>query len=348
MAAPTPTITGSLDKSAYKGGELMTLSLSTNLTAKHDWQVSDSKANWSQVSGGLQDTTAKFTATAPSADYSGSVSFKVHRIWDNISSGTGSATYSVSVPVTTSKTLFGVSMSDEDHGLSHWDAAHCYNLGDVDTSQRPPITAKAVCLSDSNRWTTGTPNVSGIVSDLKALRQKYPQLIIRYSWGNEVDRKQSGTAYLKNLAVVSKAVRDLNDPLTTIWTSFTGNVFRDSAQINEFDGIGQYVDGIAANNYPPGRQKTPAEPTPYADYVDPVLNKVKQWGVKKYACWETGIPISSKFDRPTYMKGLRDYVVSKFSAAGIQVTEMCYWDQNIGIDNRLYHDAPKTAQAWVS
>jgi hypothetical protein len=284
-----------------------------------------------------------------------------------------------------STVLIGVSVSDEDHGFYPWGAAHCYNKGDVDNSQLnptqaaaktpkvSPVGAKAVCFSDSARWTTSAlsaATVEGIRSDLIALRAKYPSMVIRYSWGNEVDRKVSNDAgiatYVNNVKLLRQMINGLNDPNITLWSSFTKGVFDPKAtwiptKAAQWAGIKSWVHGIAANLYPPSRDDavlTADKVSRYPDFCDLAIKQAADWGVM-FAVWETGHPVfnfptnpAPYRNRPEYIKGLRDYVKSKCATQNVVLTEFCYWDQQLAgsgaPDNRLFHDAPLTANALNS
>lgn len=360
MAIITPTLNVVVDKSEYQPGETITLTATGNHNKKRTYKFEPDLGFTLVSSDAYSDV---FTATAPDGGGEFDIKVTANRTWTN-TDYSDTVHVSVATPsVPSSRPRMGVSMSDEDHGLPHWDAAHCYNLGDVDTSQRNPITAESVQLSDINRWTvTGTVNAAGVKSDLQNLRNKYPDLIIRYSWGNEVDRHVSKSQianYVKNLKAIRTVIDSLNDDKITLWTSFTKGVFANASWIgsgiDDWVGIKDVVDGIAVNQYPPSREKNVNSPTPYAQYVDESMEKIAAWGVKLFAAWEWGHPIINNSggqapyrNRPEYAKGYRDYVIAKAEELGLTVTELDYWDQDIGIDNRLFHDAPKTAQAWVT
>lgn len=288
-------------------------------------------------------------------------------------------------PQPTSTVLIGVSTSDEDHGYYPWGAAHCYNKGDVDDSQLTqtqaaaktpkvsPVGAKSVCFTDSARWTTAALSssaVEAIRQDLLTLRSKYPNLIIRYGWGNEIDRKISNDAgiavYVSNVKALRQMINGLNDPKITLWSSFTKGVFDPKAgwiptKAPQWSEIKQWVHGIAANLYPPSRDDAPLtadKVSKFPDFCDLAIKQAADWGVL-FGVWETGHPVfnfpnnaAPYRNRPEYMKALRDYVKSKCASLNVTVTEICYWDQQLAgsgaPDNRLFNDAPKTAQAFNS
>lgn len=352
------TLTLKLDKTSYSPGDKMTATATySGAKGKKTWTVQDPSNGW--VLTNDSGSVASFSATAPSQDVSSAVTVTLST---KSGSASASASYSVALPPPppVGTTLMGVSLSDEDHGLDHWDAAHCYNISKVDDSQFYPITAKSIVFSDSTRWTGDGSNapVSSIRSDLLNLRSQYPDLEIRYYWGNELDRKISSatSGIIQSFANLRTMVDGLADPKITLWASFTGNIFR-SSSIDGYQGLVPYAHGVGANLYPPGRNQSPVYPTNYSEFVDPVASKLASWGVKLFACPETGIPV---FDRPTfpapyrnrpeYMKGLRDYTLAKFKALNIPVTDMCYWDQMLvnGPDNRLFWDEPQTALAWTT
>jgi hypothetical protein len=96
-----PAASASLDKSTYVQGELMTLRVTDNLWAKHQWSISDTAdRNWTKKSEDKKGAT--FTATAGSSG--GTVTVVLKRTWDDATTSVSVSYKVVSTSPTTSTT----------------------------------------------------------------------------------------------------------------------------------------------------------------------------------------------------------------------------------------------------
>lgn len=373
-AAVTPELKGTLDAGEYAVGQTATLTLYENVpkpAMRLAYEVADdADTAWQQVSQSSDGAVFTGTLAKPGPV---TVTARMTRAWDGAVS-TAVMTAQVKQPTppppqTTTK--MGVSMSDESHpdqdsgsvgGLSgagvDWRSAHGYNRGDIDDSKRYAV--ETVQWSDSAVWNAGgRANLTAIRASLSSVITARPELErIEYSWGNEVDRHVTDYAlFEQNCHDIGLLIDAQFGDKVMFGVSFTGNCFRlplkGTKKVEPFKPVIRNVCSgpdrfVAANLYPQGRDDAPnATKTPCKDFVDPVLDTLAALGVRNFACWEIGTPISPNYDRPAYMAEIRDYTLDYAKGLGMTVLAMDYWDQDIGIDNRLFHDWPKTAVAWT-
>lgn len=126
-----------------------------------------------------------------------------------------------------------------------------------------------------------------------------------------------------------------------------------------FAPLAPFCHGYAASLYNPGREQTPVEWTPYAEFVDLMLDTAKSYGARFFSIWETGSPIGTRPEqRPQYFAGLLDYTLAGVRARGLAPGVACYWNRQTaatatapaGPANQWKHDrqlAPNdTATTW--
>lgn len=178
-------------------------------------------------------------------------------------------------------------------------------------------------------------------------------------------------------------------PKASMWVDMTQFHLSTYGTGPRFKTIAPYLDGMACSMYPPGRKQQPTRFDAYSAYCDVALNTIVDWNAtyptcKGFATWEVGIPIDhptawgtaaggeptaqTVFSiRPRYMtggvdsagtdwKGFLQYVYDFLNAAGVEMHEQIYWDQQVanpyGPPNQFSHDqgstraVPSTATAW--
>lgn len=366
-----PELRGSLDKAEYLEGDIATVTLTENIPGPTIKLIYDARDNFGRDWTVKSQSTDGAVLMSPPLTTAGDllVTAKVTRTFDGATATTILHAVVKTIPVVT---RVGVSMSDEDHpdvdsgpegGLSgvgvNWLSAHCYNTGDV--AESAVYKVESVQFSDSALWSaSGRADVSRIRTSLSTILANRPELKrIEYSWGNEVDRHVTDfSLFEQNVHDIGAMIDAAFGEKVMMGVSFTGNCFRlplsgPPFKIEPFKAmirreLARPDRFVAANLYPQGRDDTPeATKTPTSLFVDPVLNTLAALGVKNFACWEIGTPLSPNYDRPAYMKEARDATLAVAKRLGITVLAFDYWDQDIGIDNRLFHDWPKTAQAFT-
>lgn len=164
-------------------------------------------------------------------------------------------------------------------------------------------------------FTDGTPR-SGLRSPTSGTE-------IHFGTDNETDTN-NGHPYSAGYGDVVRQCRDVlyttnpggarRYPRTSMWQNFTHGNIAKAAVSAEYKPIARYLDGMAINMYPPGRQSHTAAGTandnivftPYANFVNAVITVVQDWmltggatggpsPITSFACWEVGIPIDHPF-----------------------------------------------------
>jgi hypothetical protein len=289
------------------------------------------------------------------------VTCNLHRKWDNSDAPTVTLKATIPAPPKP-KPSWGVSMSNNKHPETdgvNFTSVHGYNL-DEDVDQAVAFQPLKAMYTDDVTFTTGSRlDVARLKSRLQAAMAKLPTVDEWIqSWGNEVDRHVSASAvalFESNFVTFAQMCESLG---VVPSVSFTGNCFRlplsGTKKFQPFEGFAQrQLSGpdrvLWANLYPPGRDDSP-HPTASdpASYIDPVLEWCARIGIKRFGSAERGTPLSTLYSRPEYMQEARDYTTKKCAELGMEHVADLYWDQNIGIDNRLSTDWPKTALAWTS
>lgn len=252
-------------------------------------------------------------------------------------------------PPPTDTMLLGSSMSRYPHpGPLDYD--RCYNEGDVDDAVRNH-QAKRVALT----FDDDPKDPAVVVSRLKAIRQKYPTLLIDFAHENEVDRHRAGDipAWAREHKAIQDAIHAaFPDGTVLVAADFTAfNIRNGTAEkfMLELQRIGCKLDIFAFSAYPAGRQKKPAVETPMSEHIDVGVNLAAKYGIKRVAVWEIGTPVSSAYDRPTLVAKWPPHFRDAAEAKGLIPVGMIYWDSGdpLGIDNRWQNDAPKTQNAFL-
>ena len=187
--------------------------------------------------------------------------------------------------------------------------------------------------------------------------------------GNEVDREYTSGTLPANVVDTWRRMYDvcheLNGdgtrryPNASMWADFTYWQMATAGAGARFKPIAPYIDGWACSLYNPGREQVPVVWTPYPDFADLMMNTAADWGVGRFAIWETGSPIhaTDPTKRPAYFEGLLDYVTAGCASRGLTPGPYLYWNRQTtgsppGPANQFKHDrtqAPDdTATRWHS
>lgn len=305
--------------------------------------------------------------------------------------------------------VMGVPNNDEVSGLrlSSWPAARVYDLTQVQST----VTmwgCRVIGLTDkTNGSNTGLQATADRLKNFlegfyytSGGAPKNTGVEIHWAVGNEIDKDSGFTSgslppnYIETVRLCFNVVHTLNGdgtrryPMASCWVDMTQHQIDPKVGNSgpRFKAIAQYLDGMACSMYPPGRdlsKKRPDRPdfTPYAEYVDDVMNVMADWhstypNCRQFATWETGIPVDHAFwqaggtinsngaptastnitIRPRYFtggidsagtdwKGLLQYMYDKLDAMGVSMREQIYWNQcsNPDIPNQLKWDKGKTS-----
>lgn len=250
-------------------------------------------------------------------------------------------------PPPTSRPLLGSSMSKNPHpGPLDYD--RCYNAGQVDDAVRNHAAKRVALTFDDD-----PKDPADIVRRLKAIKAKYPTLLIDLATENEVERHRSGD--------IPRFVSELKATQAAVHTAFpNGDVLvgadfivsgikagKTEPFLLEMKKQGVVLDFAAFSCYPEGRKHTPAVESPLSEHIDPCFALAAKYGIKRIACWEIGTPISSRYDRPTVVAKWAPHMVAQAQQYGQEFIGCIYWDSGDAPDNRWVNDAPKTQNAFL-
>lgn len=240
--------------------------------------------------------------------------------------------------------------------MSRWqhpgplDYARCYNAGDVDDAVQNH-QAKRVALT----FDDDPKDPAVVVARIKAIRQKYPQLLIDYAHENEVDRHRAGDipAWARESKAIGDAVHAaFPDGSVLFAADFTAAHIRDGTSekfMAELARIGCKLDIFAYSGYPAGRNQRPAVETPMSQHIDVGIDLAAKYDIEYVAIWEIGTPVSTTYDRPTLVAKWPPHFTAYAKSKGRKPVGVIYWDSGDpqGVDNRWQNDAPKTQQAFL-
>lgn len=265
-------------------------------------------------------------------------------------------------PVAVADVLRGWSMSDNPHP-GECGVTRIYDVTATTKVNGKNVNAidQAVNVHKVKRITLtsqdDTKNPATVVSRIKSVLARHPNLEIDYAHENEVDREDhrgGSDADIKAWCAEHKAIQDAihkefpaDGSKGKVKTAFDGTSWsnregRTIKFMNELKRIGALPDVLGASWYPAGRKKTPPIESPMADHIDLWFEMAAGFGIKFVSCWEIGTPISINYDRAglvtKWVKRGRDMA----NVTGTVFRDFIWWDQNIGIDNRLAADGSTT------
>ncbi len=294
------------------------------------------------------------------------------RVTASVGGLTGHADYTIgSQAVPLVGVDWSTAASPEPSYFTDWPARRVYTL-----SQAAPAAAagaRVVCVTDDPQL-SATGGTAAATTLKNALETFYygsgsaarKDVGYRFAARNEIDSEYtSGTlpaGVISTHAAYRAAIDTLNAdgsrryPNASLWIDQTVWQVKTYGAATRFQPLAPYLDGWACSLYNPGRDSSPVVWTPFADYVDMMLNVPVAWGVGRFAIWETGSPVASNLaTRPAYFESLLDYVTAGCAARGLEPDVYLYWNRQTtgtppGPANQFKHDrtvAPAdTATRW--
>lgn len=252
-----------------------------------------------------------------------------------------------------------------DHCFAQWDAVRKYSTSSTTlTDMVNTYSPKVLLLSDDSgiSKTGGQTSANTLNSRITSFYSNpaHADIGFWYCNGNECDvvSATKSRPAIGPYTTTMAAMRDVVDQWQAngypvkLGFDATQSEIRDNTNptADYFQPIAVYLDFIGCSDYPPGRNKTPAQTSPLTDFIDPKFDLALAWGVGEVQTWEIGTPLSTLYDRPSYIQTWIDRNMLLRDTYGIKVPAMAYWDNWKGTssdpDNRFQGDCPLSAAAW--
>lgn len=265
-------------------------------------------------------------------------------------------------------TLKGTTFN-EPVGPSKFGSQRAYDYGDDSTIQKA-IARGVTHLDLSSRDDTKSGSV--VVGRIKSLFAKYPQLTsIDYFHSNEADRTDHDGANATTMAAWAGACKTISDAIYAEKNWPAGKTVMFGVDMTGYGTVlgnsqkmmtllknnGTRVDVYGSSMYPPGRNKKPPTVSSFDDFIRPSIDVAAQFNIPYVSCLEIGTPLSSLYDRPSYVATWYPEFVRYAKSKGRKPRTFDYWNGNKAADaadNRFSADgstatvAGKTEKAFVN
>lgn len=254
-------------------------------------------------------------------------------------------------PVPASDTKLGATFN-YPVGPSKVGAGRIYDYND-DQPLRDAVAHGVTRISLSSKDDTKVP--ATVVSRIKSVFSRYPQIKeIDYAHNNEADRTDHRggsdadmTAWANECKAIFAAIKLTNDFGTgravktavdmTRWGTKNGI---SQKMMQKLKDIGALPDVYGSSMYGPGRDDNPATKDLPQTHLGICIDVAVQFGVKLVSCYEIACPLSTNYDRPTYVATWALWAVNYAKSKGVQIRDFDYWNgmKAGGVDNRFQAD----------
>jgi len=240
-------------------------------------------------------------------------------------------------------------------GPSKVGAARIYDSGDskpIGIAVDHGVTRISLSSRDDTR------SGSTVVSRIKALFAKYPKITeVDYAHENEADRTDHRAtndadmrAWANECKAISDAIYAVRDwgagrsvKFAVDMTGFGTQQGNSQKMMGYLKAVNCKVEVYGSSMYPPGRNKRPPVKSGFDEFIRPSIDVAAQFGIPFVSCYEIGTPLSSTYDRPSYVATWNPEFVRYAKSKGVEPRDFDYWNGTKDtVDNRFQVDGSTT------